>query len=571
MKNSLTFILIIAAIGLSAQTPLYVPDTLSGSTINLLLHKDSMAFVAGQKTKTFGVNTHKYLGPTIILQNGANVNMSVNNQLGDTTTIHWHGLHVPPSKDGGPHTTILPGAMWNPSFTVMNDAATYWYHPHFMGKTAMHAMKGIAGLIIVRDAAEATLSLPRRYGVDDFPLMIQTQQFDSVNQVMHRGMEDSLILVNGARANYSYTVAASFPAQVIRLRLLNAGGERNYNFGLSGNKSFSIIGGDGGLLQTPVTATRLRLSPGERAEILVNLSGMTGQTLYLMSYGSEFPMGVQGGPTMPMGPGNPPMDSPLNGVDFNILKINVVPQTINPVTTIPATLVPVTSYPSAQANITRNITFTAANDSIMDGPFFFNDSTFDMMRIDYKIPLDNIEIWQLTNLTMVAHPFHLHDVPFFILDRDGNLPPMWERGKKDVVLVYPNETVRFITKFTDFTDTLVPYMFHCHILMHEDDGMMGQFVVGSTVTGIHNYSGIESGMVIYPNPSSNAVTISIKDFHNESDASFRIYDVLGGLIYFSGMLQNASTTINTSNYSSGIYTVQLKTNKKISTQKLIIK
>ncbi len=310
MKNSLTFILIIAAIGLSAQTPLYVPDTLSGSTINLLLHKDSMAFVAGQKTKTFGVNTHKYLGPTIILQNGANVNMSVNNQLGDTTTIHWHGLHVPPSKDGGPHTTILPGAMWNPSFTVMNDAATYWYHPHFMGKTAMHAMKGIAGLIIVRDAAEATLSLPRRY--------------DSVNQVMHRGMEDSLILVNGARANYSYTVAASFPAQVIRLRLLNAGGERNYNFGLSGNKSFSIIGGDGGLLQTPVTATRLRLSPGERAEILVNLSGMTGQTLYLMSYGSEFPMGVQGGPTMPMGPGNPPMDSPLNGVDFNILKINVV-------------------------------------------------------------------------------------------------------------------------------------------------------------------------------------------------------------------------------------------------------
>lgn len=570
MKKSLIITSILYSVFSVAQTALYVPDTLSGANINLLLHKDSMVFVAGQKTKTFGVNTHKYLGPTIMLYNGSTVNMSVNNQMGDTTTIHWHGLHVAPSKDGGPHTTILPGATWNPSFPVMNDAATYWYHPHFMGKTAMHAMKGIAGMIIVKDAAEAALALPRRYGVDDFPVIVQTQQFDSMNQVMHRGMEDSLVLINGVRSNYGYTVTASLPAQVVRIRLLNAGGERNYNFGLSGNQSFLVIGSDGGLLSAPVSVTRIRLSPGERAEILVNLSGMTGQTLYLKSYGSEFPMGVQGGPTMPMPPNSPPMDSPLNGIDFNVMRINVIAQTANPVTSIPATLLNVTPYTLAQANVTRTINFTADSLMVMDGPFYFNDSTFNMMRIDYHIPLNNTEIWQLTNQTMVAHPFHLHDVPFYVLDRDGNLPPLEERGKKDVVLVYPNETVRFITKFTDFADTLVPYMFHCHILMHEDDGMMGQFVVTSGVTGIQQYSKNNGGVLVYPNPASGFVNVVLKEFNNSNNISLRIYNVLGRMIYSVDKINSASTEIRTSEFSKGIYTVEIKNSNQVLTQKLII-
>ncbi len=570
MKPIFIVTFILTAMSLFAQTPLYVPDTLSGTNISLVLHKDSVAFVSGKKTNTFGVNAHRYLGPTLILRNGSPVTMSVNNQMNDTTTMHWHGLHVAPSNDGGPHTTILPGAIWSPGFTIMNDAATYWYHPHFMGKTAMHTMKGIAGMIIVRDAAEAALTLPRKYGVDDFPLIIQTQQFDSVNQVMHRGMEDSLLLVNGVRANYSNTVVASFPAQVVRLRLLNAGGERNYNFGLSANTSFSVIGSDGGLLQQPVAATRIRLSPGERAEILVNLSGMNGQTLYLMSYGSELPMGVQGGPTMPMGPGNPSMDSPLNGTDFNVLQINVGLQTSNPVTTIPSTLVPVNPYLPSQANATRTIRFTAANATIMDGPFFFNDSTFDMMRIDYRIPLNHTEIWELTNQTMVAHPFHLHDVPFYILDRDGNLPPQFERGKKDVVLVYPNETVRFITKFTDFADTVIPYMFHCHVLMHEDDGMMGQFVVSSAVTGIPQDTENKNAFSIYPNPATGLVTVSLQDFKKDEATTLSIYNTLGDLVYSENTISNAKMPISTSNYTQGIYTVQVKTKNTLLTKKLII-
>jgi len=368
---------------------------------------------------------------------------------------------------------IMDGMSWNPQFTVLDKASTYWYHPHFHGKTAEHAIKGAAGIIIVRDNEEAQLNLPRTYGVDDFPIVVQSAQLDSVNQFMPFGMQDSTVFVNGVRANYGSSAYLDVPAQVVRLRLLNAAGERTFNFGFTGNMPFKIIGSDGGLLSAPVNATRIRISPGERYEILIDFSSMNGQNINLMSFGSELPMGVQGGPTMPMPPGNPPMDSPLNGVDFNILQLNVGSPTANPVTIIPTTLVNVSPIPAAQSNVTRPIEMSAQNMMSMDGPFFFNDSLFDMDRIDYIIPINNTEIWELTNSTMVAHPFHIHDVQFYVLDRDGNLPPPQERGRKDVVFVLPQETVRFITKFETFTDTVVPYPFHCHILMHEDDGMMG--------------------------------------------------------------------------------------------------
>jgi blue copper oxidase len=465
-----------------AQNTLPIPDTLSGTNISLTMHTDSMQILSGKKTKTLAFNTHNFLGPTLILNKGQQVNMSVTNQIGDTTTVHWHGLHVPSKMDGGPHTLIMNGSTWNPSFKIMNNAAMYWYHPHFMGKTAEQAIKGASGLIIIRDSAEAALALPRKYGVDDIPLIVKCLQLDSNNQFLPRGMVDSTLLVNGVtKAQYN------LPAQVVRLRLLNGSGERTFNFGFTGNKSFYVIGNDGGLLNVPVSVTRIRLSPGERVEVLINLSGMNGQTIYLMSYASELPSGVQGGPTMIMPVGSPPMNSSLNGIDFNVLKLNVTTQTTNPITVIPTTLVPVTPYPSTQASLNRNISFTADSFMVMDGPFYFNGLSFDMMRIDYKIPLNQTEIWTLMDSTMVAHPFHLHDAQFFILDRDGNWPPPEERGWKDVVLVQPNETVRIIMKFTDFTDSIVPFMFHCHILMHEDDGMMGQFVVmPQSSTGIHS-------------------------------------------------------------------------------------
>lgn len=569
MKNLFNICFGLLCFNAVAQTTqLVIPDTLIGPNYTLNMHKDSVQFFPGNKSHTYAFNSFNYLGPTLIFNKGTNVNITVNNQIGDTTTVHWHGIHLPSKWDGGPHTPILPSASWNPTFTVMDNAATYWYHPHLHMKTAEQAIKGAAGLIIVRDPIEAALNLPRKYGVDDFPLVIQCQQYDSANQAMPLGMQDSTILINGARANYGYTVYANCPAQVVRMRILNASGERAFNFGFTANMQFKIIASDGGLLNAPVNTTRLRLAPGERAEILLDLTGMNGQTIHLMSYASELAMGIQGGPTMPM-PSGPPMDSPLNGVDFNIMQINVVPQTAIPVTTIPATLTTNNPYPTGSANITRTIRFTADSMMVMDGPFYFNDSTFNMMRIDYEIPLNNIEIWKLVNETMVAHPFHIHDVQFYLFDRSGTTPPAEELGRKDVVLVPPGDSVMFITKFEDFADTIIPFMYHCHILMHEDDGMMGQFIVKPNLTSVSEIALNDLSIKIYPNPAKEILFLNIEQLSDPKPVEVKVYNSIGKLIYQTDT-KDTNMVIDIEQWASGLYVIEIQQEGSRAFKKIIV-
>lgn len=547
------------------QTEIPIPDTLSGTAITLDMHQGTVPFFDGALSNTFGLNQYNYLGPTLVLHKGQHVSITVNNNVGDTTNLHWHGLQVPAMHDG-PMTMIMDGESWNPDFDVINRAATFWYHPHAHKNTALHALKGAAGLIIVRDEEEAALALPRNYGVDDFPIIVQSIQYDSLNQVMPRGMQDSTIFVNGVRANYGYEATLNAPAQVVRMRLLNASGERTFNFGFSNNHPFSIIGSDGGLLTAPVNTTRVRISPGERYEILIDLSALNGQDIYLMSYASELPMGVQGGPTMPMPPGSTPMDSPINGINFNVLHVIVGNPTANAITAIPTALASFTPYTESQSMIQRNITMSAASMMVMDGPFFFNNLSYDMERIDYYIPIDNIEIWQLQNQTMVAHPFHIHDIQFNILSRDGNLPPAHERGWKDVVFIESMETVQFIAKFDVYSDTVVPYVHHCHILMHEDDGMMGQFVVVPP-----GYVGQEELTAttltqVFPNPTTQTIQFTeASAWANGYDV--KVFDGIGKCVLSH---TNVNTnTLDVSNLPSGTYVAVVRANGKFYHSKFV--
>ena len=532
----------------------------SGPVYNLNIHPDSVQFLPGTKTFTNAFNQYSYLGPTLILHKGENVTMNVLNSLDDTTTVHWHGLHVPAMADGGPHTFFLSGSTWSPQFTVNNHASTFWYHPHTHMKTGQQAMRGAAGMIIVRDSIEANLNLPRQYGIDDFPIVVQSQQMDANNQILWRGMHDSLLLVNGTQ-----NPMLSIPAQVVRLRLLNASQERNFNFGFTGNRTFKVIGNDGGLLNAPVDVTRIRLSPGERAEVLLDLTGMTGQQFYLMSYASEFGAGIQGGTPMPGM--DTSMYSPINGIDFNILQLNVSTQTNNPVTTIPASLVSIIPWDQSNFNEFRNIIISAQSMMSMDGPFYFNGQLFDMNRIDYRIPLNNVEIWSLSNQSMVAHPFHLHGVQFFVLDRDGVTVQSFEAGPKDVVMVAPNETVRFITKFEDYADSTMPYMYHCHILMHEDDGMMGQYVVLPNTSGVQE-NGNQNLFSLYPIPVTDELNLK---FSFSASGTISVHDLMGRII-MSDSIQNGQRNLilNTSMWKDGIYFISLEWNGKIETQKLIV-
>lgn len=547
-----------------------IPGTLSGAAITLNLHQDSVAFWEGQKTKTLGINEYPYLGPTLVLEKGQQISLTVNNNIGEMTNVHWHGLHVSPENDG-PHAMLMDGDSWNPQFTVLDRASTYWYHPHVHGKTALHVIKGIAGMIIVHDSAEAALALPTQYGEDDFPVIFQSIEFDSVHQSMPRGMEDSILLVNGVRTNEGHQAVLDIPAQVVRLRLLNASGERTFNIGLSDNTPFYVIASDGGLLAAPVLATRIRISPGERYQILVDATGMTGNNLTLMSYASELPMGVQGGPTMPMPPGSPSMDSPLNGVDFPFLNLHIVDTTSAPIKAVPMQLATVTPWQASQANTTRTITMSAQNMMVMDGPFYFNGQLFDPNRIDYTIPLNNIEIWSLSNQTMVAHPFHLHDVQFYVLDRDGIPVTEEEQGRKDIVLVHSMETVRFIAKFETFADTSLTYVYHCHVLMHEDDGMMGQFLV--VPQSVSTDPGHSPKMSIFPNPAQSALHIRANAAAGAPAAKWtvKVLNTLGQTQFQAQYDENQelSAEIPCSDWENGVYLIEISQGDSKSYSKII--
>lgn len=543
--------IIISISGFSyGQNQLFIPPTIESSTINLTLQEGVTQFYPGINTNTMGANG-ALLGPTLIMTDGDNVNITVNNQLPDTTTIHWHGMHVAPQNDGGPHSMIMPGMSWNPQFTVMEKAATHWYHPHLHHKTDKHVSKGIAGMILVRDTEEASLNLPLTYGVDEFPIILQTKGFDAAGQILVHTELDTSVMVNGTVDAFT-----QFPAQVVRLRVLNGSSQRVMELGFSDNRSFSIIGTDGGLLTSALSKTRYRIAPGQRVDILVDLTTSMGQNFQLMSYGSELPNAVYGAAQPGMGAGATGSlvgytSNPLNGNDFEFLDITVGTATASPIITMPTALANYAPIAEASANTTRNLTFTSTGGmGNLAGPFVINGAMFDMSVINYTVPLDNIEIWSLTNQTPIAHPFHIHDVQFFILDINGNPPPPELQGLNDVVLVPGGMgNVRFIAQFSDFANDSVPYMYHCHMLTHEDDGMMGQFIVtdGSSSLGENQTDQFE----MYPNPASEFIQLKFGD----SGAGDIVIRDMEGRVVLETRNTKSTFELNVSFLESGMYTL----------------
>jgi blue copper oxidase len=549
-----------------SQTLLAIPDTMSGLSFNLNILDTSKVFYTGFNTNTFGINS-KYLGPTLFLNKGDSVSMIVNNQLMDTTTIHWHGLHISAKNDGGPHSVIPPSTIWNPKFKVRDHAAMYWYHPHLHMMTNMHATLGAAGLIIVRDTIERALNLPRRYGVDDFPLVIQSKCFDVAKQIVIGNPYDSVMMVNGTIKAYLPT-----PAQVVRFRILNASSERVYNYGLQGNLTFYQIGTDGGLLNTPIALTRLRLAPGERAEILIDFTGKVGQSINLISFASELPNAIYGALQPGMGAGQiiPGYTSnSLNGANFNIMTFNIVAQTVLPITTIPTTLVTNTPWSIGSASAFKTLTFNPVTmgPTAIQGPFLINSTSFDMDVINYSIPKDNIEIWTLNNQTPISHPFHIHDIQFYITEINGVAPPLNMAGRKDVVLVPAGQTVKFIAKFETFCDSTSTYMYHCHMLPHEDDGMMGQFnvICPTNNVGMKEFSLTQDEILLYPNPSSNKITL--KNLSKEFISELSIFDYSGRIVLVMYNLNTNEIVLNLESINSGIYFLKAKKADKIINKK----
>lgn len=549
------FLLLFQWNGMMAQNPLFIPPTLSGSEFYLNVQSGTTQFYPGINTPTYGVNGD-FLAPTLLLNKGDEVALHVTNNLTTSTTMHWHGLHVPAHADGGPHQEIEPGATWSPEFMVMNDAATYWYHPHGAHKTDLQVSRGLAGLIIVKDEVEAALDLPRTYGIDDFPLIVQTKSFDVLHQIAIATVFDTVPMVNGTMNPY-----LNAPAQVVRLRLLNGASDRSFLFGFSNDLNFFKIASDAGLLSEPVSMNRLLLSNGERAEILVDLSALQGQTVFLKSFGSELATGIIGAEDVGMGMMQIPEydQNPLNGSDFNLLQVNVISPTSNPVSTVPASLVPLSPWNESQSTVARTFILAPQEmgmQNMVVGPFTINGTQFDMDVIDLTTYLNTTEIWTLDNQTMVAHPFHIHNMHFYIIDVNGGPVPPDFQGKKDVALVMPMQTLRFITRFEDFADT-VPYMYHCHLLHHEDDGMMGSFIVlDSSQSGIQT-SQSNSSIAVYPNPAKDILFVSNLRHHQNNQ--IQLINALGQIVFQSFNNIGPRVEIDISNMVPGLYLLNVVT------------
>lgn len=397
-------------------------------------------FIDGKLTDTIGYNG-SYLGPILRFIKGQQTNIRVNNELNTPTTLHWHGLLVDGEQDGGPMQGILPNESWQPSFVVDQPAATLWYHPHFMGSTADQVYYGLAGLIYIEDEISKELNLPELYGINDIPLIIQDRNFNQDGSFDYRTsmmgvVPGEEVLINGTISPY-----VNINHEKVRFRILNASNSQNLNLELSDYASFLIIASDGGFLSKPVARNQIFLAPGERVEIIIDFSEVRKDSLFLFDGNKKI-------------------------LEFKIMEeLKKSPYIMDELALI-------SEIPMGDNPVTRVFELESMG---INGTI--NGKSYDMNRIDEEVEINETEIWVVRNLGGMmqtgGHPFHVHGTQFQIISRDGKTPPLEERGFKDTVFVDVGEEVKLRVVFSH------PgiFMYHCHILEHEDNGMMGQFRV----------------------------------------------------------------------------------------------
>ncbi len=452
---------------LSFENPLAIPP-LAESTIDddgrrrweLTLQTGETKILGDSETDTWGVNG-PFLAPTLRAKRGETVAPIVRNDLAEDTSIHWHGMHLPAQMDGGPHQMIAVGEAWEPEWTIDQPAATLWYHPHPHGKTAEHVYRGIAGLFLVDDDTTDGMRLPQEYGVDDIPLIIQDKKFSGGNLTMEPSFMDAIggmgsfgILGDKILVNGTYDPHLEVKRSLTRFRILNGSNARFYNLGFEDDRPFRLIAQDNGFVPgDPVELDRYLIGPGERVEIVAEFS--PGDDIILRSFEQDL-----------ASPG--PNESLIGAGDtFDLVRLHA-PDDLEQS--------PPLEHPDAGNTPPEIPDDVTVRKMVLEGHERINGREMQMSRIDEVVPAGAVEIWEVESDSQ-PHTFHIHGATFHVLDVAGHEPADHLRGPKDTVLVSSGHPVRLAVQFDDETDPEFPYMFHCHILRHEDNGMMGQFVV----------------------------------------------------------------------------------------------
>lgn len=501
---------------------LLTPD--AAGKIALNVQTGSMKWKAGMQTPTWGING-PLLGPAMRLQRGKDVAINVTNALPEATTMHWHGMEIPGTSDGGPQAVIEPGKMWTAEFKVDQPATTAWFHPHTHGLTGRQVAMGLGGLIIIDDEESTKLPLPKEWGVDDVPVILQDKRLNAKGHIDYQldimtaavGWFGDMMLTNGAV--YPQHLA---PRGWLRLRFLNGCNARSLNLATSDGRPLYVVGSDGGLLGEPVKLTELPILMGERFEVLVDTRD--GKAFDIITL-----------PVKQMGMTLPPFDRALP-------VLHIQPTLKSNEAKLPDALVNMPAVPAADNVKTRWLQlmmdpqldmmgmqmmmqrYGMASMAGMDmkghgnmagmdhgqmqgkmahgqmghgkmnhggmeqgnqmAPGYdfmhgnkINGIAFDMAKPMFDVKRGTYEKWTISGEgDMMLHPFHIHGTQFRILSENGKPPAAHHSGWKDTVRVEGWRS-EVLVKFDHEAPKERAYMAHCHLLEHEDTGMMMSFTV----------------------------------------------------------------------------------------------
>ncbi len=472
--------------------------TSADGLLELDLEASYQSIKLGNRTARLMVYNGQVPGPRLEARPGDTVRIRFTNNLPDPTNIHYHGLNITHAGTGdNVFLDIQPGETFTYEFKLPEDhpAGTFWYHPHRHGYVADQVFAGLSGFFIVRgdldELPEIKAALESFLALKDFELDEQGNIAAADRMALMMGREGSLMTAEG-QVNPALSIS---PNGLLRLRLLNASISRFYRLQLE-QHSMHLIATDGGALTVPVKVDELLLTPGERAEVLIQGNGSSGSYRLLNLPYNRGGMGMMGDDSvggMQMGgssEGSSPsgigmggdmvghsmggMKSPTAAESSNnsdkgdpLATLAYTNASANP-TSLPEQLFPVEELP--EAGNTRRIELGMRMSFLRGMAFTLNDKTYDQDRVDIEVPLNSVEEWEIANVDadMMDHPFHLHAAPFQVVSRNGQPEPY--AAWKDTILVKGGETVRIRISFKDFANKSV---YHCHILDHEELGMMG--------------------------------------------------------------------------------------------------
>jgi cuproxidase len=488
----------------AARPALPIPQELKANArgeIAFSARAGTVDFLPGQRTATYGYNG-PFLGPALRLRRGQTVMIDFANHLSDPTTVHWHGLIIPGDVDGGPHRTVAPGQHWRPTLSINQPAATLWFHPHFYPTTAAQVTKGLAGLLVIDDEDTDRLKLPSRWGIDDIPLIIQDRRFRHDGQFFDRmnitavtnGYVGDVPLVNGVQYPEARTTRGW-----VRLRLLDGSNARSYVLRASDGRSLFVIGSDGGLLESPVELKQIVIHAGERFEVMVDCR--SGTPFDLVTLPVEQPIMrlppfdgpvslVTIRPAGAVGPGElpdslvklPPAPAELPTVSQQLV-MNMFRDEDGMMPLMEAGLMATAkngeTNPTVAARVTKLIVdqpeLSKAAQLSANG---VNGRPFALDKPGFAARRSQELRWRISEASdRMLHPVHVHGCQFRIVSASGQPPEAYRGGWKDTAPISAGGFSEILVSFPYPAGPDAPYMAHCHILEHEDSGMMAQFTV----------------------------------------------------------------------------------------------